>query len=99
MRRNISRLEAGFQLAAIQGRLAKRAGTPAASEIGPAETYIDWAAPGVCICWAQDKSSPGAPVYLNLYNRDERVGRVRKFWLGDLDSNQGCPGQSQEFYR
>ncbi len=20
-------------------------------------------------------------------------------WLGDLDSNQGCPGQSQEFYR
>jgi hypothetical protein len=21
------------------------------------------------------------------------------FWLGDLDSNQGCPGQSREFYR
>lgn len=20
-------------------------------------------------------------------------------WLGDLDSNQGCPGQSREFYR
>lgn len=22
-----------------------------------------------------------------------------KDWLGDLDSNQGCPGQSREFYR
>jgi site-specific DNA recombinase len=22
-----------------------------------------------------------------------------EIWLGDLDSNQGCPGQSQEFYR
>ncbi len=22
-----------------------------------------------------------------------------KNWLGDLDSNQGCPGQSREFYR
>ena len=22
-----------------------------------------------------------------------------KSWLGDLDSNQGCPGQSREFYR
>jgi hypothetical protein len=20
-------------------------------------------------------------------------------WLGDMDSNQGCPGQSREFYR
>ena len=20
-------------------------------------------------------------------------------WLGDLDSNQGCPGQSRKFYR
>jgi site-specific DNA recombinase len=22
-----------------------------------------------------------------------------EIWLGDLDSNQGCPGQSREFYR
>jgi hypothetical protein len=22
-----------------------------------------------------------------------------RHWLGDLDSNQGCPGQSREFYR
>ncbi len=25
--------------------------------------------------------------------------RVTADWLGDLDSNQGCPGQSQAFYR
>ena len=25
--------------------------------------------------------------------------RRRAAWLGDLDSNQGCPGQSREFYR
>jgi hypothetical protein len=24
---------------------------------------------------------------------------LRGEWLGDLDSNQGCPGQSREFYR
>ncbi len=24
---------------------------------------------------------------------------LRHRWLGDLDSNQGCPGQSREFYR
>ncbi len=22
-----------------------------------------------------------------------------EIWLGDLDSNQGCPGQSRKFYR
>lgn len=26
-------------------------------------------------------------------------GAWRGEWLGDLDSNQGCPGQSREFYR
>ena len=26
-------------------------------------------------------------------------GRTYASWLGDLDSNQGCPGQSREFYR
>ena len=25
--------------------------------------------------------------------------RTIGIWLGDLDSNQGCPGQSREFYR
>lgn len=25
--------------------------------------------------------------------------RLAAQWLGDLDSNQGCPGQSREFYR
>jgi hypothetical protein len=24
---------------------------------------------------------------------------IDKSWLGDLDSNQGCPVQSREFYR
>lgn len=24
---------------------------------------------------------------------------LRRPWLGDLDSNQGCPVQSREFYR
>ena len=24
---------------------------------------------------------------------------VKKSWLGDLDLNQGCAGQSREFYR
>jgi hypothetical protein len=25
--------------------------------------------------------------------------RLARDWLGDLDSNQGCPVQSREFYR
>ena len=30
----------------------------------------------------------------------EGTDSARKaIWLGDLDSNQGCPGQSREFYR
>ncbi len=33
----------------------------------------------------------GSRKALGLGNRAE--------WLGDLDSNQGCPGQSREFYR
>lgn len=28
-----------------------------------------------------------------------RIGRVGEIWLGDLDLNQGCAGQSREFYR
>lgn len=27
------------------------------------------------------------------------LGGLKARWLGDLDSNQGCPGQSREFYR
>ncbi len=27
------------------------------------------------------------------------TGGHSEIWLGDLDSNQGCPGQSREFYR
>ena len=30
---------------------------------------------------------------------DGRGGVGSAEWLGDLDSNQGCPGQSREFYR
>jgi hypothetical protein len=28
-----------------------------------------------------------------------KTGETAMDWLGDLDSNQGCPGQSREFYR
>jgi hypothetical protein len=35
-----------------------------------------------------------------IVERDCRAADDRKVpWLGDLDSNQGCPGQSREFYR
>jgi hypothetical protein len=28
-----------------------------------------------------------------------KMPKISLVWLGDLDSNQGCPGQSREFYR
>ena len=39
------------------------------------------------------KVSLGLPLDL-MVNRSGHLS-----WLGDLDSNQGCPGQSREFHR
>ncbi len=42
-------------------------------------------------------SAPSLPIVPDAYHRIDRS--QRHTWLGDLDSNQGCPGQSREFYR
>lgn len=37
---------------------------------------------------------------IELLRGDPEISReTKKLWLGDLDSNQGCPVQSREFYR
>ena len=41
---------------------------------------------------AQNLRAPGS--FNARTGHEKTVG-----WLGDLDSNQGCPGQSREFYR
>ena len=46
---------------------------------------------------ARRHDTPHTPPATGGANR--RGGWERRSWLGDLDSNQGCPGQSREFYR
>jgi hypothetical protein len=68
----LPRLDSGFQLLAIQRRLA--GGKPAA--IGALRGYIDQAGPEVCSGWAQDLTEPETPVCLDIFIRGKRVGRV-----------------------
>ncbi len=74
----LPRVEAGFHLAAIQRRTAKRAGIipPPAAGCGPLLGYIDQSGPWGVSGWAQDARAPEAPVCLDIYCDDRRIGRV-----------------------
>ncbi len=54
-----------------------------------------------CVPVSDDR--PGSRRILGHLSRPLEKARKRSEtsleWLGDLDSNQGCPGQSREFYR
>ena len=72
----LPRLDAGFQLDAIQRRLAARAGITPPSTTGPLRGYIDQAGPHICTGWAQDRAAPETPVCLDIYAQNTRIGRV-----------------------
>jgi hypothetical protein len=72
----LPRLTDGFQLRAIQQRLADRAGIPADTATGPLRGYVDDAGPGICAGWAQDQANPAVPVCLDIYSQGTRLGRV-----------------------
>jgi hypothetical protein len=74
----LPRLDSGFQLHAIQQRIAARAGIPAsaAREPGPLRGYVDQAGPKICSGWAQDISAREAPVCIDITVDGRAIGRV-----------------------
>ena len=74
----LPRLESGFQLHAIQQRIAARAGItrPAAPEPGPLRGYVDQAGPKICCGWVQDISASEEPVCLDITVDGRTIGRV-----------------------
>ncbi len=71
-------LDSGFQLHAIQQRIAARAGidVSAAPERGQLRGYVDQAGPKICSGWVQDITEPEAPVCLDITADGRTVGRV-----------------------
>ncbi len=74
----LPRLDGGFQLNAIQQRLKLRAGLPCAPTggTGPLRGYIDQLTAQIISGWAQNISSPEAPICLDIYCDERRIGRV-----------------------
>ncbi|MBU6419304.1 MAG: Hint domain-containing protein [Proteobacteria bacterium] len=72
----LPRLDNGFQLAAIQRRLAERAGIVEKALDGPLRGYVDIAGPTLCAGWAQNAADPNKPVCLDIFSQDRRIGRV-----------------------
>ena len=72
----LPRLESGFDLHAIQRRVAKRAGIAEATGTGELRGYVDQTGPERCFGWAQDISAPEAPVSLDIFVGETRIGRV-----------------------
>lgn len=70
------RLDGGFQLRAIQRRLAARAGIAAAEATGKLRGYVDGDGPDRCFGWAQDMAAPEEPVCLDVLADGRRIGRV-----------------------
>jgi hypothetical protein len=71
-------LESGFQLHALQRRLASRAGiaTPLTQRQGPLRGHVDLAGPTRCCGWVQDLSNPEEPVCLDITADGRTIGRV-----------------------
>jgi hypothetical protein len=73
----LPRLDSGFQLHAIQKRIAARAGiATAAPEPGRLRGYLDQAGPKICYGWAQDISASETPVCLDIMEDSRVIGRV-----------------------
>jgi hypothetical protein len=74
----LPRLDSGFQLHAIQQRIAARAGIaiPPPHEPGPLRGYVDQAGPKLCCGWVQDISAPEEPVCLDITVDGRTIGRV-----------------------
>jgi len=96
----LPQLDRGFQLHAIQQRLAVRAGITraAAPEPGPLRGYVDQAGPNLCCGWAQDISAPEEPVCLDITADARIIGRVlANVYRADLVEaglGSGCHGFS-----
>jgi hypothetical protein len=72
----LPRLDSGFQLHAIQRRVAARAGLAEPAATGALRGYVDQAGPERCFGWAQDMSAPDAPVSLDILCGNRLIGRV-----------------------
>ncbi len=72
----LPRLDSGFQLHAIQSRIARRAGIAEATELGGLQGYIDEFTPFSVSGWARNAGAPEAPVCLDISSDGRRVGRV-----------------------
>ena len=67
MRPLAPRLEDGFALQCLQGRVAARAGVFVSPEpAGPLRGFVDFATPGQVRGWAQDAANPEDPVALDV---------------------------------
>ncbi len=88
----LPRLDSGFQLHAIQRRIAARAGIamPATHEPGTLRGYVDQAGPKICSGWVQDISAPEEPVCLDITVDGRTIGRVlANLYRADL-RGAGC---------
>jgi autotransporter passenger strand-loop-strand repeat protein len=73
----IERVESGHLLAAVQYRLATRAGVSMPhTQTGGLTGYVDRAEGGIVSGWAQNKDAPEAPVFLDIYSDGQHVVQV-----------------------
>jgi autotransporter passenger strand-loop-strand repeat protein len=73
----IERVESGHLLAAVQYRLATRAGVSMPhTQTGSLIGYVDRAEGGIVSGWAQNKEAPEAPVFLDIYSDGQHVVQV-----------------------
>jgi autotransporter passenger strand-loop-strand repeat protein len=73
----IERVESGHLLAAVQYRLATRAGVIMPhTQTGGLIGYVDRAEGGLVSGWAQNKDAPEAPVFLDIYSDGQHVVQV-----------------------
>jgi len=72
----LPRLDSGFQLHAIQRRVAARAGIAEPRVSGELRGDVDRKGPERCFGWAQDISAPDEPVSLDILRGNRLIGRV-----------------------
>jgi hypothetical protein len=91
----LPRLDSGFQLHAIQQRIAARAGINISAPVnGPLRGYVDQAGPNICCGWVQDILAPEEPVCLDITADGRSIGRVlANLYRADLHAaglGSGC---------
>jgi VCBS repeat-containing protein len=73
------RLNEGYEVEAVRGRLALRAGLVRADnapQLGALRGYIDLVSPTGIAGWAQNSDVPDAPVCLDIFTGGELIGQV-----------------------